>query len=135
MKKENIIQSHGSIRKLKAYGAVGVLSVGMMTTVCTVNAKPEEVAGSTVVATATNTATTEVTQTQVDQAQAQVDTSKTAFDQATANVATAVANAQTQVANAEKAKQQADTQLAQDVAEEKSILSNKFCLVLWYGVA
>ena len=70
MKKENKFQSHGSIRKLKAYGAVGVLSIGMMTTVGTVSAKAEEVTGTAIVA------TTEVTQGQVDQAQAQVDTSK-----------------------------------------------------------
>ncbi|HFI0640074.1 TPA: SEC10/PgrA surface exclusion domain-containing protein, partial [Streptococcus suis] len=73
--------------KLKAYGAVGVLSIGMMTTVGTVSAKAEEVAGTAIVA--TTTTSTEVTQGQVDQAQAQVDTSKAALDQATANVATA----------------------------------------------
>ena len=73
MKKENKFQSHGSIRKLKAYGAVGVLSIGMMTTFGTVSAKAEEVTGTAIVA--TTTTSTEVTQGQVDQAQAQVDTS------------------------------------------------------------
>lgn len=74
MKKENKFQSHGSIRKLKAYGAVGVLSIGMMTTFGTVSAKAEEVTGTAIVA--TTATSTEVTQGQVDQAQAQVDTSK-----------------------------------------------------------
>lgn len=92
----NKTQSHGSIRKLKAYGAVGVLSIGMITVTGNATAYAEENVAAPTTEVVTNATTPQVTTAQVEQAQAQVDAAQTTLTQ----VASAVATAEQSVATA-----------------------------------
>ncbi|NQN84773.1 SEC10/PgrA surface exclusion domain-containing protein [Streptococcus suis] len=115
MKKSKNLNSQGSIRKLKGFGAVGVLTFGLL---AGVSAKAEEVVTATTGEGATEAVTEEVsTQTALEQAVEttanQVEEAKTAVTQAEDVVTTA----KEQLATEQEEKREAD-EVAQQAREE-----------------
>ncbi|HEP1814028.1 TPA: SEC10/PgrA surface exclusion domain-containing protein [Streptococcus suis] len=115
MKKSKNLNSQGSIRKLKGFGAVGVLTFGLLTGV---SAKAEEVVTATTGEGATEAVVEEVsTQTALEQAVEttanQVEEAQTAVTQAEEVVTTA----QEQLATEQEEKREAD-EVAQQAREE-----------------
>ncbi|HFR3692616.1 TPA: SEC10/PgrA surface exclusion domain-containing protein [Streptococcus suis] len=124
MKKRNQSQSHGSIRKLKAYGAVGVLSIGMITVTGNTTAFAEENAAAPTTEVVTNATTPQVTTAQVEQAQAEVDAAQTTLYQVTSAVATAEQTVAAAQAEADTAMTAVADHKAQIVQAQEIVASN-----------
>lgn len=103
MKKSKNLNSQGSIRKLKGFGAVGVLTFGLL---AGVSAKAEEVVTATNGEGATEAVTEEVS-------------TQTALEQAVETTANQVEEAQTAVTQAEEVVTTAQEQLATEQEEKR----------------